>query len=135
MRRSKRMGAEKRDYKIILVDDDQGIIDSLSSVLHRQGYVTTCVTDPMEAIERVKEEHFDLMVLDFLMAPIHGDHVVEEIRKFDPNGNVQVVAVTLAHGDREMIFNNAETQVNMAINILRAFPYHIINQEWVGKVI
>ena len=83
MRRSKRLESEKRDYKIILVDDDQGIIDSLSSVLHRQGYITTCITDPLEAIERVKEEHFDLMVLDFLMAPIHGDQVVEEIRKFD----------------------------------------------------
>ena len=83
MRRSKRLGAENRDYKIILVDDDQGIIDSLSSVLHRQGYITTCVTNPMEAIENVKNEHFDLMVLDFLMSPIHGDQVVEEIRKFD----------------------------------------------------
>lgn len=31
----------------------------------------------------VKSEHFDLMLLDFIMTPIHGDHVVEEIRKFN----------------------------------------------------
>ena len=31
----------------------------------------------------VKNEHFDLMLLDFLMVPIHGDQVVEEIRKFN----------------------------------------------------
>lgn len=37
----------------------------------------------MEAIEKVKNEHFDLMLLDFLMTPIHGDQVVEEIRKFN----------------------------------------------------
>jgi len=37
----------------------------------------------MEAIELVKEEHFDLMLLDFIMTPIHGDQVVEEIRKFN----------------------------------------------------
>lgn len=83
MRRSKRFRTQKKEYKIILVDDDQGILDSLSSVLHRQGYSTTCITDPLEAIERVKQEHFDLMVLDFLMSPIHGDQVVEEIRKFN----------------------------------------------------
>ncbi|MBN2558344.1 MAG: DUF3369 domain-containing protein [Clostridia bacterium] len=83
MRRSKREGAEKSEYKIILVDDDQGIIDSLSSVLHRQGYITTCITNPLEAIKLLREDHFDLMVLDFLMSPIHGDQVVEEIRKFD----------------------------------------------------
>ena len=37
----------------------------------------------MEAIERVKIEHFDLMLLDFIMTPVHGDQVVEEIRKFN----------------------------------------------------
>lgn len=37
----------------------------------------------MEAIERVKVEHFDLMLLDFIMTPYHGDQVVEEIRKFN----------------------------------------------------
>lgn len=41
------------------------------------------VTDPLKAIEKVKTEHFDLMVLDFIMTPIHGDKVVEEIRKFN----------------------------------------------------
>ena len=37
----------------------------------------------MDAIELVKKEHFDLMVLDFIMTPFHGDQVVEEIRKFN----------------------------------------------------
>ena len=70
-------------YKIIAVDDEEGIVDSLSIFLKRSGYEFTGVTDPMEAIERVRNEHFDLMVLDFIMEPIHGDQVVEEIRKFD----------------------------------------------------
>ena len=70
-------------YKIIAVDDEIGIVDSLSIFLKRSGYDLTGVTDPMEAIERVKNEHFDMMILDFIMSPIHGDEVVEEIRKFD----------------------------------------------------
>lgn len=70
-------------YKIIVVDDEVGIIDSLSIFLKRSGYEFTGVTDPLEAIERVKNEHFDLMLLDFIMTPIHGDQVVEEIRKFN----------------------------------------------------
>lgn len=73
----------KTGYKIIAVDDEEGIVDSLSIFLKRSGYDFTGVTDPMEAIERVKSEHFDLMVLDFIMTPIHGDKVVEEIRKFN----------------------------------------------------
>lgn len=70
-------------YKIIAVDDEEGIIDSLSIFLKRSGYHFTGVTDPQEAIERVKNEHFDLMILDFIMTPFHGDQVVEEIRKFN----------------------------------------------------
>ena len=74
---------ENSNYKIIAVDDEMGIIDSLSIFLKRSGYNFVGVTDPEEAIERVKNEHFDLMILDFIMTPIHGDQVVEEIRKFN----------------------------------------------------
>ena len=70
-------------YKILAVDDEQGIIDSLSIFLKRSGYSFTGITDPAEAIERIKNEHFDLLLLDFIMTPLHGDQVVEEIRKFN----------------------------------------------------
>ena len=75
--------AKSNGYKIIAVDDEEGIVDSLSIFLKRTGYEFTGVTDPLEAIEKVKNEHFDLMILDFIMEPIHGDKVVEEIRKFN----------------------------------------------------
>ncbi len=74
---------ENKNYKIIAVDDEEGIIDSLSIFLKRSGYDFTGITNPQEAIERVKNEHFDLMILDFIMTPFHGDQVVEEIRKFN----------------------------------------------------
>ena len=70
-------------YKILAVDDDQGIIDSLSIFLKRSGYSFTGITDPVEAVERIRNEHFDLLLLDFIMTPYHGDQVVEEIRKFN----------------------------------------------------
>lgn len=70
-------------YRIIAVDDEIGIVDSLSIFLKRSGYDFTGVTDPVEAINLVKTEHFDMMILDFMMSPIHGDDVVEEIRKFN----------------------------------------------------
>lgn len=75
--------AESNGYKIIVVDDEQGIVNSLSIFLKRSGYDFTGLTNPLEAIERVRNEHFDMMILDFMMDPIHGDEVVEEIRKFN----------------------------------------------------
>ena len=70
-------------YKILAVDDEMGIVDSLSIFLKRSGYTFAGETDPTKAIERLKNEHFDLLLLDFIMTPLHGDQVVEEIRKFD----------------------------------------------------
>ncbi len=72
-----------KGYKILIVDDEIGIIDSLSVVLSRHGYQCEGVTNPIEAIEKVRNEHYDLLILDFLMQPIHGDKVVERIREFD----------------------------------------------------
>ena len=70
-------------YKIIAVDDESGVLDTLKVFLNKAGYDFVGITDPMEAIERVKIEHFDLMLLDFIMTPVHGDQVVEAIRKFN----------------------------------------------------
>ena len=74
---------ENSGYKIIAVDDDPGVIDTLSVFLKRSGYNLTGLTNPVEAVEKIKTEHFDLLILDFIMTPIHGDAVVEEIRKFN----------------------------------------------------
>ena len=75
--------SDETKYRIIAVDDEIGIIDSLSVFLQRTDYEFVGITDPVEAIETIKREHFDLMLLDFMMTPLHGDEVVEEIRKFN----------------------------------------------------
>lgn len=85
-------------YKIIAVDDEIGIIDSLTVFLKHSGYTLVGCTNPYEAIEKVKNEHFDLMILDFMMDPIHGDTVVEEIRKF--NKELYIILLT---GHRSLV--------------------------------
>ena len=55
---------ESNGYKIIVVDDEQGIVDSLSIFLKRSGYDFTGVTNPLEAIELVRNNHYDLMILE-----------------------------------------------------------------------
>ena len=70
-------------YKIIAVDDDPGILDSLTVVLKRHGYDLKTFTNPLDALEEMKKTKYDLLLLDFIMDPLHGDQVVAEIRKFD----------------------------------------------------
>ena len=48
--------AMAKTYKILAVDDEQGILDSLSIFLKRSGYAFTGITNPVEALERIKSE-------------------------------------------------------------------------------
>lgn len=77
----KRQNMKQRN--IIIIDDEQGVIDSISVYLKRAGFNVYGYTDPVKGIEAIKKEKFDLLILDFLMTPLHGDQVVEKIREFD----------------------------------------------------
>lgn len=79
----KRIIRAQTGYRIVAIDDEIGIIDSLSVVLRKNGYDFTGFTDPIEAIESIRQEHYDILILDYLMNPIHGDKVVEKIREFN----------------------------------------------------
>lgn len=70
-------------YNIIVVDDEIGVIDSLAVVFGRSGYRISGTTDPLDAVEKIRDGQYDMLILDYLMAPIHGDRVVELIREFD----------------------------------------------------
>ncbi|MEI8199051.1 MAG: HD domain-containing phosphohydrolase [Eubacteriales bacterium] len=84
-------------YKIMVLDDEVGIIDSLSIVLKRHGYYITGMTSPVEAIESMRNEKYDLLILDFLMQPINGDKVVAKIREFD-----EEIYILLLTGQKDM---------------------------------
>ena len=91
MRKYNRENSDSK-YKIIAVDDEAGILDSLNVFLTKSGYSFVGITDPVEAIERVRNEHFDLMLLDFIMTPLHGNQVVEAIRQF--NSDLYILLLT-----------------------------------------
>ncbi|MGI6160734.1 MAG: HD domain-containing phosphohydrolase [Christensenellales bacterium] len=72
-----------REYKIMLVDDEEGIVDIVGALLERNGYWSIGFTNPMDGIEELRREKYDILVLDYYMHPLRGDMVVESIRKFD----------------------------------------------------
>ncbi len=79
-------------YRILLVDDEPGIIKSLEVLMKRIGYYFKGETDPLKAIETIRDEHYDMVVLDYIMQPLHGDKVVEKIREF--NQDIYILLLT-----------------------------------------
>lgn len=88
----KKMAEVSTNYKILIVDDEEGIINSLKVMLTRSGYYCVGISNPVEAIERLKTESFDMLILDYIMSPIHGDEVVAQIREF--NKDIYILLLT-----------------------------------------
>ena len=82
MRKSRGIQVDSK-YKIMIIDDEIGIIESVSAMLMRNGYASKGYTNPIEGIRALESEPYDLLILDYFMVPLHGDEVVERIRETD----------------------------------------------------
>jgi len=68
---------------ILTLDDDPIITSTIQAYFQRSGYQVDVENNPYTAIEKIRNGNYDILLLDFLMSPICGDQVVEEIRKFN----------------------------------------------------
>jgi DNA-binding response OmpR family regulator len=70
--------------RVLIVDDEPQIGKIFGLNLKLAGYDVVSVTRGSEAIELVRSQKFDLMLLDVLMPGISGINVLENIRTFSP---------------------------------------------------
>ncbi len=75
---------------ILIVDDDRMTRHLLGSILESAGHSVTQAADGAEALERLKQAHFDLMLLDVWMPGMNGLEVLERLRE-RPDGPRVVV--------------------------------------------
>jgi CheY-like chemotaxis protein len=76
---------KKRKPKILLVDDDKDMCESLADVLTiDSNYTTRYCTKPQEAVKLIKEESFDLIILDYKMPEMNGLELMKSIREVKP---------------------------------------------------
>lgn len=91
--------------RILLVDDQEDYRLATQTLLEREGYEVITASNGAEAIEMVKQQYFDLVLLDYFMpGGMTGEEVVKEIRKF--NEFIQVILQTGYSGEhppREMM--------------------------------
>ncbi len=78
-------------YKILIIDDEIGIINALKTVLSNK-YFVEGITTSHGGIQRLKEEKFDLLIVDFYIDDMNGHQVVESVRKF--NKDIYIMLLT-----------------------------------------
>jgi len=86
--------------KLLLVDDEKGITDSLQGFFGARGFKTITANSGEEALEVVKKDKPDIVFLDIRMRGMSGLDTLERIKKM--NKNIKVIMLTI-HEEKEMV--------------------------------
>jgi CheY-like chemotaxis protein len=76
---------DKKNKRILLVDDEQDVIYAIKKVLENSGFVVDSYNDPTLALSNFKLGLYDLLLLDIKMPKMNGFDLYQRIRKIDSN--------------------------------------------------
>ncbi len=79
--------------KILIVDDEKPICDLIDINLSAAGYCCESVQDGLEAIDRIEQGNFDLILLDIMLPGVDGYDIMEYIRPL----KIPVIFITAKH--------------------------------------
>jgi len=85
---------EKKEFKILVVDDSTTNVVLLEAILDEKGYQIETALNAKEAYSIIEKETPDLILLDLLMPKISGFDFLEEIRKNQKTINTPVIVVS-----------------------------------------
>lgn len=77
---------------ILVVDDEQNVCEGVKEVLEGGGYIVTMATSGQAAVELVKQEPVDVVLLDLIMPGMDGADTCAAIKKMRPD--TAVVAIS-----------------------------------------
>ena len=68
--------------KIIVIDDDTAVTDLLSVLLKSHGFEVRATNNSTEGLGFIRDEKFDLVILDLMMPEMDGWEICKEVRSF-----------------------------------------------------
>ncbi len=77
--------------RVLAVDDEEVVCDSIRRVLSQEGYLLTTTTSSREGLDLIRKEAFDLLLLDIKMPDIDGIEFLREARASSPETEVVII--------------------------------------------
>jgi DNA-binding NtrC family response regulator len=83
---------DKKDFRILVADDDDAVRDVITTLLSREGYSVASFSDGLEAISRLSIEDVHLVVTDLMMPGANGIEVLKYAVRSNPD--IAVIILT-----------------------------------------
>lgn len=93
------MATEKAKRKVLVVDDEKVIADTLAIILNQNGYEASAVYTGTAAVERARTTHPDLVISDVIMSDMNGIEAAIAIRRFLPQCKILLFSGQAATAD------------------------------------
>lgn len=81
-------------YKVLLVDDEQSVLDSIGDVLTDNGYDVVKAGNGTQALELLAKNEVDLVLLDIIMPGLNGREVMQKIKSDPKTSMIPVIFLT-----------------------------------------
>ena len=85
---------------VLLVEDEENLHDALKLNLELEGYEITSAYDGHEALKKVEEEYFDLIIMDVMLPGLDGISVTENIRLQNNDVPILILSAKNTSADR-----------------------------------
>lgn len=101
--------------RILFVDDLPDTRDVFRLAFGIQGHTTRLAANGREAVDAVREERFDAVIIDVEMPEMNGFDAVKSIRQLD-NGNQVPIIMFTAYGDNEAQHKASEAGADLLLH-------------------
>ena len=131
---------DKKMYNVLIADDNLQIVSILKEYCKKNNFNVTLAHDGEEILEKIRNNKFDIVLLDIMMPKKNGFDVCKEVRTFS---NVPIIMITARGEDFERImgletgaddyivkpFSPGEVIARIHAILRRVIPNENLNQE------
>lgn len=89
--------------KILVIDDDVQLVGLIQIRLEANGYEVITAYDGWEALEKIRGQMPDLIILDLILPKLPGEEVCREIRKDEETKDIPIIMLTGKSSDTDRV--------------------------------
>lgn len=87
---------------ILIVDDEELLVSSLSKYLSRKGFGVKSTTSPENALSLLENERFDIVITDLRMVSVSGIEIIKHLRHSGFEGKIIVMSAYFKEFEKEL---------------------------------
>jgi len=104
--------------RVLVVDDEKLIVKGIRFSLEQEGMLVDCAYDGQEALDMIRENSYDVILLDVMLPKYNGYEVCQQVREFS---DVPIIMLTAKDDDMDKILGleyGADDYITKPFNIL-----------------